>query len=115
VGRVRDEGEAVLRAAGIDVVTPEEDAARRGDLLALRPVEGRRREGGSSWQSLARGQRNIESDFLNGEIALLGRLHGVPTPVNSLFQRLAAQAAAEGRPPGATTPDEVEALLSEAA
>jgi 2-dehydropantoate 2-reductase len=115
VGRVRDEGEAVLRAAGIDVVTPEEDAARRGDLLALRPVEGRRREGGSSWQSLARGQRTIESDFLNGEIALLGRIHGVPTPVNALFQRLATQAAAEGRPPGATTPDEVEALLAAAA
>ena len=28
----------------------------------------------------------IETDFLNGEIVLLGRLHGVPTPVNAAIQ-----------------------------
>ena len=54
--------------------------------------------GGSSWQSLARGAGSIEAEFLNGEIVLLGGLHGVPTPVNALLQRLAVRAAAEGRP-----------------
>jgi 2-dehydropantoate 2-reductase len=77
----------------------------------MRPAEGRRREGGSSWQSLVRGTGSIEADFLNGEIALLGRLHGVPTPANALCQRLANQAAAERRPPGFLTPDEVLAQL----
>lgn len=112
LGRVRDEGEAVLAAAGIAVATSEEDRERRGDLLRMRPVDGRRREGGSTWQSLARGLGSVESDYLNGEIVLLGRLHGVPTPVNALLQRLATQAAAEGRPPGAIPPEDLLARLA---
>jgi 2-dehydropantoate 2-reductase len=31
---------------------------------------------------------------------LLGGLHGVPTPVNELLERLALQAASKGSPPG---------------
>jgi len=57
-------------------------------------------QGGSSWQSLARGAGSIEAEYLNGEIALLGGLHGVPTPRNELLQRLALQAAAAGTPAG---------------
>jgi 2-dehydropantoate 2-reductase len=109
--RLADEGEAVLRAAGIDFASADEDTERRGDLLRMRPIDGRRRQGGSSWQSLARGLGSIESDYLNGEIALLGRLHGVPTPANELLQRLAGRLAAEGRPPGSLTADEVLAQL----
>ncbi len=56
--------------------------------------------GGSSWQSLVRGTGSIEAEFLNGEIVLLGALHGVATPVNALLQRLAVEAAASGSPPG---------------
>ncbi len=36
----RAEGEAVLAAAGVDCASTEEDAARRGDLLSLRPIDG---------------------------------------------------------------------------
>jgi 2-dehydropantoate 2-reductase len=109
--RLTGEGEAVLRAAGIDAVSADQDMARRGDLLRMRPVDGRRRGGGSSWQSLARGVGNIECDYLNGEIGLLGRLHGVPTPANDLLQRLANQLAAAGRQPGSLSLDEVTARL----
>jgi 2-dehydropantoate 2-reductase len=108
---LRDEGEACLAAAGIDVATAEEDKARRGDLLTLKPVGGIDRLGGSSWQSLARGVGRIETDYLNGEIVLLGRLHGVPTPANELLQRLANEAARSRRPPGETSVTEILALL----
>ncbi|MFI5047924.1 MAG: ketopantoate reductase family protein, partial [Acidimicrobiia bacterium] len=100
--RVRDEGAAVLAAAGIDYVSPEEDAARRGELFQWRGPASGARQGSSSWQSLARGTGAIESDYLNGEIVLLGRLHGVPTPVNAALQRLANEAARRGVAPGAT-------------
>jgi 2-dehydropantoate 2-reductase len=90
------EGKEALAAAGIDVVSAEEDRERRGDLLQLAPTPSGEWRGGSSWQSLARGTGSIETEFLNGEIVLLGGLHGVPTPVNALLQRLAMQAAAEG-------------------
>jgi 2-dehydropantoate 2-reductase len=107
----RLEGVACLNAAGIQFVAEEEDAARRQDYLQLRPINGQRRAGGSSWQSLGRGVGTIESDYLNGEIVLLGRTHGIPTPVNALLQRLAREAAHQGRPPGAMSIDALEASL----
>jgi 2-dehydropantoate 2-reductase len=97
--RVRAEGEAVLRAAGIAYASAEEDRQRRGDLLRIRPVAGQNRSGGSSWQSLARGTGEVEADYLNGEIVLLGREHAVPTPDNEALRRLANQYARERRPP----------------
>ena len=98
--RAREEGAECLAAAGIDAVTPEEDAARRGDGFQWGGDAARSRPGASSWQSLARGTGSIEADYLNGEIALLGRLHGVPTPVNLLLQQTASRAAREGLAPG---------------
>ncbi|HET6964235.1 MAG TPA: 2-dehydropantoate 2-reductase [Acidimicrobiales bacterium] len=109
--RAQAEGEACLRAAGIDFASAEEDKERRGDLLQLKPVKDRPYRGGSSWQSLQRGTGSIESDFLNGEISLLGRLHGVPTPVNDLLQRLAWEAATRREPPGRVSLEEFESLL----
>lgn len=109
--RARAEGEAVLAAAGVDVASTEEDMARRGDLLSMRPINGARRGGGSSWQSLARGTGSIEADTLNGEIVLLGRLHGVPTPVNELLQRTGHELARRGAPPGSMTTEELESQL----
>ena len=109
--RARAEGEAALAAAGIAAASAEEDRERRGDLLQMRPIGEERRPGGSTWQSLARGAGVVETDWLNGEIVLLGRLHGVPTPVNELLQRLMRAAAAEGAPPASMTPDDVLALL----
>ena len=109
--RARDEGTAALTAAGIAFASEAEDAARRGDMVRQLPVAGRARQGGSSWQSLARGAGSIETDYLNGEIVLVGRLHGVPTPVNALLQRLAGELARAGRPPGEMATDEFLARL----
>jgi 2-dehydropantoate 2-reductase len=105
------EGEACLRAAGIEVASREEDRARRRDLLRVGPIDGRQRGGGSSWQSLVRGSGTIEADYLNGEIVLVGRLQGFPTPVNEALQRLAVRWAAERRPPGTMSPIEFERAL----
>ncbi len=105
ITRARSEGAAVLRAAGIDAASREEDQERRGNRMTIKPIAGETRGGGSSWQSLRRGTGAIESDYLNGEIVVLGRLHGVHTPVNALLQRLANNAARERRRPGSTTPD----------
>ena len=83
----RREARACYEAAGIDFASGEEDRERRGDKIAIGEIDGALRGGGSTWQSLARSTGRIETDFLNGEIVLLGRLHGVATPVN---ERLAA-------------------------
>lgn len=105
---VQAEGEAVLEAAGITVVSAEDDLARRGDALQIQAVGGeQRRAGGSSWQSLRRGTGTIETDYLTGEIVLLGRLHGVPTPANQVLQDVAAHMARTGEPPASRSADEV--------
>ena len=107
----RDEAQAAMRAAGLDWISDEEDQARREEGgLRMQPIAGERRQGGSTWQSLARGSGDTEADYLNGEIVLLGRLHGVPTPVNERLQGLARRLAAEGARPGSV---EAEVLVAE--
>ncbi|MFF1405299.1 ketopantoate reductase family protein [Streptomyces sp. NPDC058294] len=113
--RVRAEGEAVLDAAGIAYASVEEQRAARGEKVTLVPLDGAPRGGGSSWQSLVRGTGTIEADHLNGEIVLLGRLHGVPTPLNALLQRLANRFARERRPAGSLPVTELVRLADEAA
>jgi len=57
--------------------------------------------------SSSRGTGTIEADFLNGEIVLLGRTHGVPTAVNETLQKMANQAARERLAPGTVDPREI--------
>ncbi len=84
--QVRAEAEAVLAAAGLEVVSHEADLERRGDLLQGRAdVKGPNSLG----QSLERRTAGNEVDFRAGEVVLLGRLHGVPTPANERVQRVA--------------------------
>ena len=107
--RLRDEGIACYRAAGIDWASDDEMRERRQSMS--RPAEtvgGRQRAGGSSWQSIARGAGSIETDYLNGEIALLGRLHGVPTPANAAMQRIGARMVRERLPAGSIAVEEIE-------
>ncbi|MCK2214525.1 hypothetical protein MF672_012095 [Actinomadura sp. ATCC 31491] len=113
VERARAEARAVLDRAGIAYSTPEEEAEVRGHQVDAQPIEGVRRGGGSSWQSLARGAGSIEADHLNGEIVLLGRLHGVPTPVNEVLQREANRHAREKLPPASMPLETLNALIDE--
>jgi 2-dehydropantoate 2-reductase len=106
----RAEGIACFKAAGIAYVSERKDAARRA-VLNLRPIAGQARAGGSSWQSLQRRAGSIETDYLNGEVVLLGRLHGIATPANALLQRLANQMARDAVPPGTLAPEDLLALL----
>ena len=69
------------------------------------------RAGGSSWQSLANGRPDVESDYLTGEIVRLGRLHGVPTPVNAAMQNLMERMVRSGAAPNSFSLAEIEALI----
>lgn len=97
---------AVYAGAGIDYASPEEfnSATAR---LKRGEVEDFQRGGGSTWQSIARGTGSIETDYLNGEVILLGALHGVATPVNRALQDCAARVLRDRLPPGAIGPEAV--------
>ncbi|MEX2032039.1 MAG: ketopantoate reductase C-terminal domain-containing protein, partial [Dehalococcoidia bacterium] len=103
---LRTETLAVYEAAGIDFATAREFGEETG-RLKRGDVEGFDRGGGSTWQSLARGAGSIETDYLNGEVILLGTLHGVPTPANRALQDCAVRALRDGLQPGAIAPLEV--------
>ncbi|MGI5359232.1 ketopantoate reductase family protein [Streptomyces sp. CA-252508] len=111
LGRATREAEEVFAAAGIDHASREEQAKARDGKVDQPPGV----RGGSSWQSLARGTGSIEADYLNGEISLLGRLHGVPTPVNDVLRHAANIFARKGLPPGAMSIEDLTALADEAA
>jgi 2-dehydropantoate 2-reductase len=96
----RLEGTRCLTAAGIEFATADEVQARRRGLLRTGIVQGLPIQGGSTWQSVARGAAASEADFLNGEIALLGRLTGIPTPVNAALQVIVRDMLARGDRPG---------------
>ena len=53
-----------------------------------------------------------EVDYLNGEIVLLGRTHGVPTPVNDMLRRVANRMAHEGRAPATFTEAQLRAEIT---
>ena len=114
VGAARAEAHACFAAAGIVPATADEDRARRAGVMEARPLHdaSRRRGGGSTWQSLARGAPTSETDWLNGEVVLLGRLHGVPTPVNAALSAAMRRAVAERTSPRSWT---VEQILAEPA
>lgn len=103
----RAEAEAALAAAGIDVADVGSLDPRR-DEMQLGEVAGVTRAGSSSHQSLMRGTGAIETDWLNGEIVLLGRLHGVPTPVNAALCALGRRMAREGMAPGSASEAEFQ-------
>jgi 2-dehydropantoate 2-reductase len=104
---LRTEGTAALAAAGIAHTSEAEEAAERGNKVDIRPVRGHERAGGSTWQSLARGAGSVETDYLNGEIVLLGRAHGVATPANLAVQRAVRRASRERVPAGEFPPAEL--------
>lgn len=105
---VHAEAEALLAAVGVPVVDAAVDRERRaGRLEVPRSTRG----GSSTWQSLERGTGSVETAMLNGEITLLGRLHGIPTPANDLVGRaMAALAASSARPGGLDAADALAEL-----
>lgn len=85
---VRDEARAVFSKAGLDWKEIDRNEPRRKGLVEMGKVEGSHRAGSSSTQSLMRGAGSIETDYLNGEIVLMGRMHGMPVPLNTALCQL---------------------------
>lgn len=103
------EAEAAFRAAGLTWQPVDASDPRRDALLRPGKVNGVPLTGGSTAQSLFRGTGHVETDYLNGEIARIGRLHGVPTPANAFFAWLMPRMVAQGVKPGDISPDELAA------
>lgn len=107
---LRNEALACYEAAGIDSAGRDE-TRERNSAVSITDIKGVQRGGGSSWQSLQRGTGDIESDYLNGEICYLGRLHGVPTPANEALRLLAHDAVRSKAKPGALSLADIQRAI----
>ena len=111
--KARQEARAVFDKAGIghDAIGLPDPA--RDALMQDGKVAGAVQVGSSAMQSLVRGAGSVEVDYLNGQIAFLGRLHGVPTPVNTFFTELSAELVRTGAEPGKMSETEVDRLFAD--
>jgi 2-dehydropantoate 2-reductase len=107
------EGREVLAAAGIEVTPDEVEAEARAayTVIDLSAQEGFL--GGSTWQSLARGTGNVETDYLNGEIVGIARRHGMDAPINARIASLVRQAVAGRSTAGTMSVEELRRRLAE--
>ena len=111
IRQLRDEALACYEAAGINCASAE-DMKQRFRGMKTSPIDGAR-GGGSSWQSVERGTGDVEADYLNGEICLLGHLHGIETPANEVLRQLANTIAHTRQRPGQYSVKEVIVRIAE--
>ncbi|MGC5249016.1 ketopantoate reductase family protein [Gordonia sp. DT219] len=97
---VRAEADAVFAAAGWDVADYRTESALDIGAFRATPVPGTDGPRRSTWQSLRRGAGTVETDHLNGQIVLLGKQLGVPTPANLRVQQSLRRLAGSGAHPG---------------
>lgn len=111
VQAAREEGANLLRQAGLRWLSSDALAEACPELKqpprAVVPGESRN----STWQSLARGQGAVETEFLNGEIVRLAERLGAQAPVNAALTRIALEMAAAGERPGKYSSAELRGLL----
>lgn len=107
-----EEGKRAYQAAGIRWEQPPERAERykaRAETMQFDIPAGDTFLGGSTWQSLVKGASTVETDFFNGEIVMLGRLHGLRAPANEFLQHYVARMLREQRRSGSVTTDQLDA------
>ena len=112
LGLAIEEGQRVYRSVGIRWEQMPDRVERYKERAATMQFDipaGDTFLGGSTWQSLMKGASTLETDFFNGEIIMLGRLHGVPTPVNEFLQHYAARMLREQIPPGSISTEALDA------
>lgn len=108
---IQDEGRNVYAAAGIDWRDVSGNDPRRERFMRFHDVPGLAYGGTSTSQSLARGTGQVETDWLNGEISMLGRTVGVTTPLNDRLTRLGDFLARGAIAPRSMTVEDVAAFL----
>jgi 2-dehydropantoate 2-reductase len=101
----------MLTQAGIRWISGEEVNKEWPEIVE--PLRGRidTEAQSSTWQSLARKQGTVETEFLNGEVVRLARRLGRQAPINEALLRISQELAANHELPGKYTAAELNSLL----
>ncbi len=108
---VFEEARAIVQKAGIKWISQEQVA--RDWLEITAPLHGQlnTEAQSSTWQSLARHQGSVETEFLNGEIVRVAKKLGLQAPINEKLVKISQEMAANHEPPGKYTPARLSEIL----
>jgi len=111
VQAAQDEAKNILSLAGIYWISQEE-LERQWAEMTEKPRNVITTESQSStWQSLARKQGSVETEYLNGEIVRLAKSTGKSAPVNEALIRISGEMAAKREVPGKYSAGDLKDLL----
>jgi 2-dehydropantoate 2-reductase len=108
---VQNEGREILTHAGVHWIPIGESPPRQPKVSERPNSELKRATLGSTWQSLARRQGTVETQFLNGEIIRVANLMGKQAPINETLLRIAQEMASNKEQPGKYTPEQLVEIL----
>ncbi len=108
---VRQEAREILAQAGIRWVSNEELAEEWPEYNVKPHGVLDDKSGSSTWQSLARQQGTVETDFLNGEIVQRAKRLGTGAPLNEKLLSICKEMASKRETPGKYTPAKLSQLL----
>ena len=107
----QEEAQGILTQAGIRWVSNQQLAEEWPDSAARPRSVLQVNAQSSTWQSLARQQGTVETDFLNGEIVRLAERLGRQAPINEALLRIMQEMVANLETPGKYTPTELCRLV----
>ena len=106
-----EEARSIIEKAGIKWISQEQVARDWPEITA--PLRGqiKTEEQSSTWQSLARKQGSVETDYLNGEIVRAAKRLGIRAPINEKLVSISQEMAANHEIPGKYTPARLSEML----
>ena len=107
---VFEEARSILEKAGIRWISQEQVARDWPETNNVRGQLNTEAQS-STWQSLARRQGSIETEFLNGEIVRVAKKLGLEAPFNQKLVEISRAMAENHEPPGKYTTDQLSAML----
>jgi 2-dehydropantoate 2-reductase len=108
---VFEEARAIVAKAGIRWISQERLAQEWPETRQPPRAEFDTIQRSSTWQSLARRQGSVETEFLNGEIVRLARRLGLTAPLNEKLVEITARMAANHEQPGKYPPEQLSEIL----
>jgi 2-dehydropantoate 2-reductase len=105
-----EEARAIVARAGIKWISQEQVIR---DWPETKNVRGHLSTAAqsSTWQSLARRQGSVETEFLNGEIVRVAKKMGLKVPLNEKLVEITRTMAENHEPPGSYTPMRLSQIL----
>jgi 2-dehydropantoate 2-reductase len=105
------EATQILSEAGIRWLSEEQIRQAWPDFGAKPKASMKTEEQSSTWQSLARQQGSVETEYLNGEILRVAAKLGKTAPVNEKILAIVQEMAVKREKPGKYTTVELEKIL----